>query len=203
MTAKSSLDSFLVDAISMKKKYSFLWVLLIIRMCVFNLKFLSFIYLTTFVSMLFLDEEKGLHAAYFAPISKRSAVAGRYLFALSLFAAVLFVNLLCELIVPFFYAEFITSNVYFYVAMFAVYLILISIEIPFYYWQGYAKARICQYLVVLATALLIIKIVGEERLYLFIGNTSLELLVSLIVASILLLICSLLISTKIYESKDF
>ena len=145
-----------------------------------------------------------MHTTYFAPENKKSSVYGRYMLALLLFIFCLAINLLADLIAPYFYAEYISGDIYLYILMFVVYFVLVSINIPLLYWQGYARARFFQYLLFMSVALFIVKVIGAENLYHFITDLGLniQLLLLLIAASIILLICSLCMSVKIYSKKD-
>lgn len=204
MNTKSVFNSFFVDLMSMKTKSAILWVLIIVAMSVVNMKAISFIFLVSLISLLFMNDEKGIHATNFAPINKKSAVYGRYMFVILSFVFCLAINLSADLIAPIFYAEYIQSNPYFYVVMFVVFIVLTSIEMPLLYWQGYSKFRVLQYVILLSLALLIMKVVGKENLYHLITdlNMNVQVALPLIVAAIVLLLCSLLISVKIYTRKD-
>jgi hypothetical protein len=202
MTIKSSFNSFFVDMMTMKNKRSLIWALCVVAMCVINMKSISFIYLLTFLSLIFLNEEKGIYATYFIPSSKKSAVCGRYIFALILFIAALVINLLSDLVVPIFYTTYIQSSMSFYAIMFIVYLALISVELPFYYWQGYSKVRIFQLPVIIGALVIMVRFIDETTTYSIVTNSNYKLVSFLIIVAILLYICSFFISVKIHEKKD-
>ena len=204
MTMKSVFSSFYVDLMSTKSKTSILWVLIIVGMSVVNMKSVSFLYLVTRISLLFMNDEKGMYATNFAPVNKKSTVYGRYVFSFLSFVFCLVINLLADLIVPYFYAGYIVSSPYFYVVMFVVFALLIAIELPLLYWQGYTKMRIIQFAIFVGTMLIILKIVGEEKLYSLILslNMNVQLVLPLLVITIVLLIRSVFMSVKIYDKKD-
>ena len=205
MNAKSVFNSFYVDLVSMKTKSAILGLAIIVGMSFFNMKSLSFLYLATLISLLFLNDEKGMYATNFAPVNKKSSVYGRYMFAFLALALCLAINLLADLTAPYFYAEYIASNLYFYILISTVFFALVSIQMPLLYWKGYAKVRIFQYIIFVAVVLFIIKAVGEETLYhFFIAGLSMNttFALSLLAASIFLWLCSLFISVKIYTRKD-
>lgn len=204
MNAKSVFNSFYVDLVSMKTKSAFLWVALIVGMSFFNMKSVSFIFLTTIISMLFLNGEKGMYATSFAPVNKKSSVYGRYMFAFLAFLFCLATNLIADVVAPYFIAEYIASNLYFYILMSAVFFAFEAVQLPLLYWKGYAKVRIFQYVILVAVLLFVSKVVGEGAIYLFITglNINVSFALFLLVVSIALWLCSMLVSVRVYKKKD-
>ena len=124
----------------MKSKHSYLMILVLIA-AIFVLKSMSFLYLPTIISMLFMNDEKGIRATSFAPVNKKSSVYGRYMFVLLSFVLCLAVNLTADLVVPHFYAAYTSGGVFFYILMSVLFFALVSIELPLMYWKGYAKEQ--------------------------------------------------------------
>jgi len=203
MNIKSVTDSFYVDAMSMKSKHSFLLVLVLI-VAIVVIKSISFLYLPTLISLLFMNDEKGMCATSFAPVNKKSSVCGRYMFALLSFVLFLAINLMADLVVPRFYTEYISGGIYFYILMFVLFSVLVSIELPLLYWQGYAKIRIILFAILIGVIFPIVKAIKGEKLLNFITNLNMntQLLLPTIAAVIVLMMCSLLISIRIYSKKD-
>lgn len=202
MNIKSVTDSFYVDIMSMKSKHSFILVLCVIALSVI-LKTFSFIYLTTLISMLFINDEKGMRAISFAPVNKKSSVYGRYIFALLSFVFCLAINLMADLVAPHFYEEYISMGIYFYILMSLLFSVVVSIQLPLLYWQGYAKIRIIL-LAILVLFIPVTKAVEKEKLINFITNLNMntQFVLPLIAAAIILMMCSLFISVRIYSKKD-
>lgn len=203
MKTKSVINSFYIDAMSMKSTNMLLLVLIIIAMSVY-LKPVSFIYIVTLTSLLFMNDEKGMHATNFAPVNKRSCVHGRYLFVLLSIVCCLTINLAVDLIAPVFYAEHVQGSFLFYAIMFSMSLLIVAIELPLLYQIGYAKVRIFHYLLFLAFAVFAMKVVGEDNLSYIMTSFSIGIHTTalLIAGATILFFCSLLISVKIYTKKD-
>lgn len=204
MNIKSVFNSFFVDLEAMKTKSAILWIVIIVGMSFFNMKSVSFVFLTTIISLLFLNDEKGMYATNFAPVNKKSSVYGRYMFAFLSFLCCLVINLIADVVAPYFNAEYLASNLYFYILISAVFFSIVSVLLPLLYWKGYAKVRIFQYLFVVAVLLIVAKVVGEETLFgLLAGlNLNLPFVLSLLAASIVLWFCSVFISVRVYKKKD-
>ena len=207
MNMKSVFNSVLVDAMSMKTNSVMLWVLIIVAMSgvvVVNMKAISFIFLVRVISLLFMNNEKGIHATNFAPINKKSSVYGRYMFVLLSFVSCLAINLLADVFASIFYAEYIQPRPLFYVLIFVIFIVLTSIEMPLLYWKGYSKVSVFQYVIFMGILLLITKVVEPGKLIAFIEgmNISVQVTLLLIVASIVVFLCSLLMSVKVYTRKD-
>ena len=203
MKTKSVINSFYIDAMSMKSTNMLLLLLIIIAMSVY-LKPVSFIYIVTLTSLLFMNDEKGMHATNFAPVNKRSCVHGRYLFVLLSIVCCLTINLAVDFIAPFFYAEYVQGTFLFYAIMFSMTLLIVSIELPLLYQIGYAKVRVFHYPLFLAFAVFAMKMVGEDNLSYIMTSFSIGIhITALLIAGVtILFICSLLISVKIYTKKD-
>ncbi|HWP79361.1 MAG TPA: ABC-2 transporter permease [Candidatus Acidoferrum sp.] len=203
MNIKSIADSFYVDAMSMKSKHSYLMALVLIA-AIFALKSMSFLYLPTIISVLFMNDEKGIRATSFAPVNKKSSVYGRYMFVLLSFVLCLAINLTADLVVPHFYAAYISGGMFFYILMSVLFFALVSIELPLLYWKGYAQSRIILFAILFGVIFPIVKADRREKLLGFLTNLRMnpQFTLSLIAAAIVLLLCSLLISAKIYTQKD-
>ena len=205
MTITSVFNSFFVDFMSLKSKSALLWIAIIVAASVMNMKSIAFLFLIRVVSFLFTNDEKGVFATNFAPVNRKSMVYGRHMCALLSFTLCLAINLLADLVVPLFYSEYVQeSSPVFYVLMFAVFSLLVAIEFPLLYWVGYAKIKVFEYIIFVGGVLLIVKVVGEEKIYNLVMsmNIGVQFTLPLIAAAIVLLCCSALISEKIYSRKD-
>lgn len=193
-----------VDFILLKKKLSVLWIILLVLESLVGLKIVAFVFSITIVSSVFLDEEKGVRAFYFTPVSRKSSVLGRYIFYLTLFIICLSINICLDVIVPMFYDGYISGNLYFYLTMFALFLLLTSIEIPLLYWKSYAQVRIIQNMILLLALICAAKMLNVTSM----DNTitlpilNFTLLFAAILGAATLFLISIFISCKIYLHKD-
>ena len=203
MSTKSVFSCFLVDAMSMKTRRMAIMVFAILVSSVF-IKYFSFICLIGLFQSLFFNDENGISASFFAPVSKKCTVIGRYLFSIFLLLLCIAINLITDLIVPLFLAGHNQGGLLVYMLMSVLVLTLISIETPFFYWLGYKNFRLINYPVLIGGFMVIGWFIGENNLYNFIiglyVNVSLVLLV--FAGSIILTLGSLAASVKIYSRKD-
>jgi len=205
MNMKSIYNSFLIDAMSMKARSTLLWLLVIAGMSAVNMKLISFLFLSRVIAILFMNDERGLRAICFAPIDRKSAVYGRYVFSFAAFVICLGINRAVDLLAPYFHEAYVPEDGYFYTLAAAAFFALSAIEMPLLYWKGYAKVRAIEYIVFAALMLLIARVVGEENLYHLsanLGADSWRVLIMLFVSAVLWL-CSMFASVEIYRRKDF
>lgn len=204
MDVSSALKSALIDFVSLKMKSVPLWIAMIFGFAVINMKVVSYLFLITIVSLVFMNEEKGVHAIYFIPTNKSSCVLGRYIFSLMLFLICSCVNILVDFTVPFLYDSYISSGFIFYILMLSVFIVLIAFEFPLLYWMGYAKVRLVQYVLLMLFLLLFLKRIDETALYRM--STELVLSGSLIAGAMLgsavLLVLSIFLSCKLYSTRE-
>ena len=120
------------------------------------------------------------------------------------FALCLAVNLSADLVVPHFYADYTSGNFYLYTLASILFFVFSSIEMPLLYSMGYAKVRVFQYLIYISLALFFTKVVGENKMKMFLIDTGINtsLMLSMVITSIIVWFFSMMISARIYVRKD-
>ena len=203
MNTKSVLSGFFADVMSMKSKRPLLMIGMMIPFSVV-LKEYSFLIPLMLVTGLFFREENGRFAVLFAPISKKCSVVGRYLFALMLTILLLAFNLLADLIAPTFYAGYVQGSMHLYIMLGVASISLISVITPWLYFFGYKWFQIINLILVLTTFSILASDRGQEFLYsaITVLNTNLLLAPSLVVASLALMLCSLILSVIAFRRRE-
>jgi hypothetical protein len=203
MSTKSVISGFLADVMSMKSKRALAMVGIMAAFSV-GMKEYSFLLPMVLITGLFFREDNGRFAVLFAPISKKCSVVGRYLLALVVTILLLFFNLLADLIAPVFSANYVQGSMQLYIMLGVASISLISIITPWLYFFGYKWFQIINLILMLATFSILSSDRGQEFLLGAITglNTNLLLAPSMVVASLALMLCSMILSVRAFKRRE-